>query len=595
VTSIRAISDDGIRSKRRLSRPFKVFSIAITALVGAVAVYPLIRVALRVITENGEFTLAPLGQLFDVPAVGQIVLNTVIVVALSSVLAMVVGGVLAYLNERTDARMGMFTDSLPLITYLVPPLAGSIGWALLLSPSAGLLNGLLRSIGVGGAETGTGPLNIFSWPGLIFVYTLYAIPYAFMTISAGLRNCDTSLEEQARVSGDSLMGTLWRVTIPSIRPALGGALILMVTQGLALISVPLIIGTGADIDVLALVIVDLLNFSYPPRMVQAVGLTLIMIVLVMVAWIAQNRILRSARFGTVGGKGQRFELIRLRTWRPAARGLFILYGLLGVALPVVALVIVSLQGFWSATINWQTLTIDWFVKAVFGTPQTMTALGNSFTLAVAGASIGMLIAAIASVLIARNRTRWANAIDGAIKLPSVVSHIVIGVGMILAFAGPPFNLGGTLLILLIAYLIVYLAQGSVSTDAAVAQVGADLAEASAVAGAGYGRTFFRVYMPLILPAMVAGWAYLFARMAGDLTVTALLGSPSNVTIGYLLMQISHNGSYGQLAPIAIVLTAMSAVVVITVITVANHWSRRRNKQMQVITNATERVATNATN
>lgn len=585
MTSIRVVSDDGIKTKRRMLQPFKVFSVAITVLFGLVAIYPLIRVALRVITEDGQLTVAPLGQLFALPAIGEIVLNTVIVVAVSSVLAMVIGGVLAWLNERTDARMGMFTDSLPLITYLVPPLAGAIGWALLLSPSAGLLNGFLRGAGLGGADDGAGPLNIFSWPGLIFVYTLYAIPYAFMTISAGLRNCDTSIEEQARVSGDNLMGTLWRVTIPSIRPALGGALILMVTQGLALISVPLIIGTGADIDVIAVVIVELLNFSYPPQMVQAVGLTLVMILLVMIVWIAQRRILKSARFGTVGGKGQRFELLGLRAWRPVARGLFILYGLLGVALPVVALVIVSLQGFWSATINWSTLTIDWFVKAVFGTPQTVTALGNSFTLAVVGASIGMFIAAIASVLIARNRTRWAGAIDGAIKLPSVVSHIVIGVGMILAFAGPPFNLGGTLLILLIAYLVVYLAQGSVSTDAAVAQVGSDLAEASAVAGAGHGRTFFRVHIPLILPAMVAGWAYLFARMAGDLTVTALLGSPSNVTIGYLLMQISHNGSYGQLAPIAIVLTVMSAVVVLAVIMGSNHWSRRRNKKMRVVTNA----------
>jgi iron(III) transport system permease protein len=139
-------------------------------------------------------------------------------------------------------------------------------------------------------------------------------------------------------------------------------------------------------------------------------------------------------------------------------------------------------------------------------------------------------------------------------------------------------LGGTLTILLIAYLVVYLAQGSVGTDAAVSQVGSDLAEASSVAGAGYGRTFFRIYMPLILPAMVAGWAYLFARIAGDLTVTALLGSPSNVTVGYLLLQIFHNGSFGQLAPIAIVLTVVSAVVVIGVIAISNSWSRRRNRK-----------------
>jgi iron(III) transport system permease protein len=130
--------------------------------------------------------------------------------------------------------------------------------------------------------------------------------------------------------------------------------------------------------------------------------------------------------------------------------------------------------------------------------------------------------------------------------------------------------------------VVYLSQGSVSTDAAVSQVGGDLAEASSVSGAGYGRTFFRIYLPLILPAMVAGWAFLFARMAGDLTVTALLGSPGNVTVGFLLLQTFHNGSFGQLAPIAIVLTLVSSIVVIAVISITNGWSRRRNRQRRSV-------------
>src|SRR5690606_15480895 len=106
----------------------------------------------------------------------------------------------------------------------------------------------------------SGPLNIFTWYGLIFVYVLYQVPYAFMTVSAGLRNSDTTLEEQSRVSGAGPGRTFWRVTLPSIRPALGGAVLLMLVQGLALFSIPVIIGTGAGIEVLAVRIVELLNF-----------------------------------------------------------------------------------------------------------------------------------------------------------------------------------------------------------------------------------------------------------------------------------------------------------------------------------------------
>jgi len=582
VTFLRTVDDDGTKSRRWPKRPFAVFSVVVAIVFGVTAVYPLLRVLMGVFFQDGSFSLAPITQLFAVGGVGTLIMNTVIVVAVSSVCALIIGAGLAWLNERTDARMGTFTDSLPLITYLVPPIAGAIGWVLLLSPSAGLLNGLLRGIAAAwGAAPTSGPLNIFTWPGLILVYTLYSVPYAFMTVSAGLRNSDTTLEEQSRVSGARPFRTFWSVTLPSIRPALGGAVLLMVTQAFAMYSVPVIIGTGANIPILSVKIVKLLNFSYPPQLVQAIGLSLVMVILVAATWLVQSRVLKSGRYGTVGGKGQRFEAIRLKGWRPAARGLFVLYGLFAVVLPVVALVLVTLEGFWSATVNWATLSIKWFVQAVFGTPTTLQALGNSLLLGLIGATVGMLIAAIVSVLMARSRARWLGAVDGAIKLPSVVSHIVIGVGMIIAFAGPPFMLGGTLLILLIAYLIVYLAQGSVSTDAAVSQVGADLAEASAVAGSGYGRTFYRIYLPLIMPAMVAGWAYLFARIAGDLAVTALLGSPSNVTVGYLMLQTFHNGSFGQLAPIAIVLTVVSTVVVIGVIAISNGWSRRRNRERAV--------------
>ena len=109
------------------------------------------------------------------------------------------------------------------------------------------------------------------------------------------------------------------------------------------------------------------------------------------------------------------------------------------------------------------------------------------------------------------------------KLPSVFPHLVLAVGFILVFTGPPFSLGGTTLILLMVYVTIYMPQGSVAADAAVSQIGSELPEASSVFGAGDGRTFRKIYLPLMFPGLIAGWAFLFARMVGDLTATALVG------------------------------------------------------------------------
>lgn len=574
---IGAVDGDGMKVRRSWPRPFLAFSIGLAVLFVFLAAYPLFRVVLGLFFQNNTFTLEPWSQLFAVRDLWQLLFNTVVVVGVASLIALVLGALLAWLNERTDARMGPLTDSLPLIPFLVPPIAGSIGWLLLLSPTAGLINGFLRGLLEPlGYTDSSGPLNIFTWSGMIFVYTLYQVPYAFMTVSAGLRNSDTTLEEQSRVSGAGLAKTIWRVTIPAVRPALGGAVLLMLVQGLGLFSIGAIIGTGANIEVLAVRIVRLLNFSYPPQMVEAIGLTLIMVLMVGATWFAQSKVLGSGRHGTVGGKGQRFETIRLRWWRPLARFLLLAYGMLAVVLPVGGLILVSLMGFWTANVNWERLSIRWFIEMVFA-PTAMRAIGNSVMLGTVGATIGILVAAVISVLVVRNRAKWVQALDAGIKIPAVVSHIVIAVGIILAFAGPPLMLGGTVIILLIAYLVCYLPQGSVNTDAAVSQVGNDLAEASAVAGAGYGKTFRRVYLPLIAPAMVAGWAFLFARMAGDLTATAILAGPSNITVGFLLLQTFNNGSYGQLAPIAVVLTFISSVVVISVISITSFVTRRRSR------------------
>lgn len=574
-----------------MSRPFLAFSFLVAGVFAFLAAYPLLRVIAGLFFGDEGFSLAPVVRMFALPDLGELVFNTLVVVGVSSLVALFLGAGFAWLNERTDARMGAISDSLPLIPFLIPPIAGAIGWVLLLSPSAGLLNGALRALLAPlGYSAADGPLGINSWGGLIFVYTLYQVPYAFMTVSAGLRNSDTTLEEQSRVSGAGLGKTLWNVTLPGVRPALGGAILLMLVQGLALFSVPVIIGTGANIEVLAVRIVRLLTFSYPPQMTEAIGLSMIMIVLVGIAWFFQNRMLKSGRHGTIGGKGQRFEVIRLKKWRPLARSLMIVYGLLAVVLPVGGLVLVTLNGYWTADISWGELSLDTLWEEVFGQRDSMEALGNSVLLGVVGATIGMLAAAIISVVVIRSRRSAVKGLDGVIKLPSVVSNLVIGVGIILAFAGPPLSLGGTVLILLLAYVTIYLPQGSVSTDAAVAQVGNDLAEASSIAGAGYGRTFFRVYLPLIMPAMVAGWAYLFARMAGDLTATAVLAGPGNLTVGFLLLQTYQNGSYAQLAPIAVVLTIISAAVVITVVTLSNRWSRRRNRRSTVKTPQPEGAA-----
>lgn len=554
---------------RRRPGPFTMLCIGAAIIAGLLGVVPLAAVGVGALTQGSEILDALAKE--DIAA---LLRNTLIVVAVSTVLALIIGALLAWVNERTDAGLGVITETMPLLPFMLPPIAGSIGWVLLMAPTAGYLNGMIRGVmGWFGVDLEQGPLDIYSWYGLILVYTIYAVPYAFMLCTTGLRNMDPSLEEQSRVSGSSLGRTLRTVTLPAMLPSLLGATMLILMSSFGLFSIPSVIGRGADIPILSTRIVHLLNFTYPAETGAAIGLSLILVAFVAVFWWIQTTTLKKGRFATIGGKGQRASRIHLGKARPWVRAAVVGYIAITTFAPLIALLVVSLNGFWTLDINWAGLSLDAFFSALMDDRSTRRALTNSLTYATIGSVIGIALVALASLWIVRSRTRAARFLDGTIKFPAMVSHLIIAVGFVLAFAGPPFSLGGTAVIMIGAYIAIYLPQASISTDTSVAQVGRELPEASRVSGAGEGRTIWRVFIPLMLPALVLAWAMLFVRMLGDLTASAVLAGTRNNVIGFRILEIYQNGSYAELAAISTFLTVLSAVIVIGVLVLSKTLAR----------------------
>ncbi|MFG1943924.1 ABC transporter permease [Nonomuraea sp. NPDC048826] len=547
--------------------PFQVAATLLALGLGALAVYPLALVVIRPFVTDGRLDLAPIRDLLAQPDLVTLLWHTAAVVGASGLAALLVGAALAWVNERTDARMGLLTDVVPLVPFLLPPIAGAIGWSLLGSERSGYLNLALRPLlGVEGA----GPVNIHSWYGIIFVYTIYQVPYVFMIVSAGLRNTDPALEEQSRMSGAGPLRTLRRVSLPSVRPSLGAAALLMVWTGFGLFSIPAILAPQADLDILSVRVVQLLSFTYPPETGVAVALNLVVMLVVTLVWYAQTRMLRSTRTAGIGGKGARPRPTRLGPWRGPVRAAIVLYLTLTSILPLGALVLVSLTGFWSSTVDWSRLNLDAVVRTLTDTA-TQEALLNSLVLGVVCATVGVLAAAVVSVLVRRSGRGTGMLVDAAIKFPPTLSHLVIAVGFVLAFSGAPFHLGGTLWILMLAYVSLHMPQATTASDAAVGQVGPELTDASRMSGAGQARTFRRITLPLMTPGLLAGWALLFVTIAGDIGASAILAGTGNEVVGFRILEVFANGDYAMLGAISIILTLATSLVVLPV----TWYARRR--------------------
>ena len=153
---------------------------------------------------------------------------------------------LAWLVERTDLpwRTTIFTAIL--FPLLVPGIVMAFAWTLLFAPNAGWVNVALRA--VLGLD-GSGPINIFSMPGLILCQGIASVPFVFLLLGAAMRTMNPALEEASSASGARPFTTFFRVTLPVLRPGVLAPLILATLVALEQFEMPLIIGFPARINV----------------------------------------------------------------------------------------------------------------------------------------------------------------------------------------------------------------------------------------------------------------------------------------------------------------------------------------------------------
>jgi iron(III) transport system permease protein len=549
---------------RRLS-PFDIVSIAVVIFVLAVIAYPLGSMIITNLIPGGNLDVAAFQRILADKNFHVAALNTVILIGVGGVIAIVIGSAFAWLSERTDARVNGLATILPLVPLILPPIGLSIGWIFLADKHAGLLNVAYRAIAdIFGVRIDSGPFDILTWPGMIFMYVVYFVPFVYVLMSAALRNLDPTLEEASRMSGGSTFTTFFRISLPAVLPALAASVLVVIIVGIAQFSFGRTIGTGARIPVLSVYMVNLFK-GYPADYVGASVVSVIVLVFITLIWFLQQRLTRRAGHATISGKSASASVIRLGPMKWVVRVVMIGYLLLVSVLPLLALLIVALQPYWTPTIDVTKFSFDNFAKFLIQDAYSRQALLDSIGLGLAGATIGMLIAAL---LVSYGRLRGGRTlrvVGGVARAPGAISHIVLAVAFLLAFAGPPFHLAGTLGILLLVYIVMNLPQAWISAESGMDQVGQDLMEASAMNGSSQIGTFLRVNLPLMANGLAAGWSMLFIVIVGDLTASAILAGPSNPVVGFVVLDVYDTGTYSQLAALSAAVSVITGVIVFVVL------------------------------
>jgi iron(III) transport system permease protein len=530
--------------------------IGVLVLVLAFAVlFPLIRLLGVAFFPGGHPTLSALTGILTADWFLPALKNTAVMVGVATVLAVLIGAFLAWVNNRTNATMGWFGQLLPLTPIVIPQMAIATGWVVLSEPQVGLLSTRLHKI----------PLlklipSIYSLSGLVFVMTLTLVPYVFLVLQTAFRNLDPALEEASLASGAGRLRTLFRVSIPALRNAVGGAALLAVVMGLAEYAVPLIVGTPGKLDTISVHTVQFVTAAYPPQLGQGAVMGLLMLVVTGTVWVMYFRVAGGGHFAQIGGRSAQASVMKLGWAKWPARLFMIFFFLCASVLPLIALVIVALQPYWSADVIPSQFSLA-NLHSVIDSPQLAPSITNSVKFAAVGALVAIVVVMFLTSATKVRANRSAQVGLAVIKIPAAVAHLVLGVGFLIAFFGRPFQLGGTAVLLVGAYIVVTLPQASILGEAATSQVQQDLVEASEVSGASWWRTHTRVLMPLTAAGFLAAYALVFAMMAGEASVSRILARPGTTVAGFSILQLYEGGSFGQVAVLALMLSIINFVVV----------------------------------
>lgn len=459
-----------------------------------------------------------------------IALNTLAYALGSVIFALVIAAAISWLTERTNLPLKSTVRVLMYAWMAVPPLVMAFGWILLLNPGSGVINLILREL----LHANASPLNVYSLRAMVFISGMGLVPTAFVMISGALRNMDPQLENAALTAGAGRWVTLRRVTFPLIRPSLLSAGLYFLMVMIQAFDIPLAIGLTARVPVLSTRIYLL---STPETTVPRYGLSaafgvVLLVLALLLMWAYFRAVRQSERFRVVSGRGFRPRHWALGGWKWIAIAFIGGYFLL-MLLPLMLLLWSSLLPFYHAP-SWEALrliSLDHY-RDVLSQALVRRAVVNTLILVFGSATMVMLISSLISWYSVRTKGRTAKLLDALAFAPMAVPHIVMAMALLLLYIRTP--LYGSLGILIVGHITIYLAFGTRTMNGALIQIHQELEGAASVSGATWGTTLRCILWPLLRPHVLNGWLWVVAHSLRDLTVPLMLMTTGNVVLSSAL-------------------------------------------------------------
>jgi iron(III) transport system permease protein len=520
----------------------------------------------------GDFTYKYIYRVFLSPISENIfwtpLLNSLTVSFFATLIALMLGLILASLVTSTNILGRKYLGFLLIIPYMLPSQAMATAWITLFKNRkiSGPL-GMLEAFGINPPDwLAYGPLPISVCMALSY------FPFAFLLFSSALNKIDFQLEEVATTLGAKTIAVWSKIIMPLLIPTTMSVLLLTVARTLGTFATPYILGTPARYTLLSTSLYSSVR-SNESGVVAVIAIVLsfigIMLLLVDISVVKKWQ-----RFVTVGGKGIKRQPSKLGVLRvPTTIFAWIIF-LVAAFGPFIVLALSTLMrepgNFAISNFGlayWTGIDVPGMDQpGIFTSPEVIIALRNSLLIAGSAAIICGFLGLIVGYAVVRLPGSLISAFLRQVSfLPYLMPGLAFAAAFLSLFAvsrGPIPALYGSLSLLILVMVVTYLPYASRSGISAMMQVGPEPEEAGMVLGAGFWRRIVSILAPLQKSALVIAIILPFITGMKELSLVVMLVTPGTELLTTQSIRFLDFG-YTQLANATILI--IGVVVMISVL------------------------------
>ena len=384
--------------------------------------------------------------------------------------------------------------------------------------------------------------------------------FIFVFTSTALELVSSEMEDAANILGAGIVKTAFKVTLPLVYPAILGGIIIVFLQSIALFGVPALIAIPARYPVVTTQLWQF--FEYPVRVEVAAAYALPLLAITMLLLWLQKRILARKGYTTVAGKGGERRIVRLGIWRWIMLAYALFVAALAVVMPFIVLVQAAFAKAWGRGFSLDNLTFGNFHFILFEHQGARSAIVNSCRLC---QHLGRR----------RHRARTGHRLHREAQPASLRRHPGLPVHGAVRHprrrAGHrllcrlctrrPLSLGGTALIIILAFLTRLLPIAYQNSAAGIASIHPEMEEAVRVLGGGRLTAIRKVVAPLLKRTLVGAWILVFIPACQELSTAIFLTGPHTRVISVLMLDFSEEGRLEQLSALGGILLLITVVIV----------------------------------